>query len=397
MVKIFAQTDKTFTSNGDVVIKPLKAVVHKQDNADYYLDLECGLQYSGWMVEGNIIVADTPQGEQPFRITNPQKDKSKITVKAWHVFFDSKNYLIADSYVVDKNCNDALIHLNSATEPQSEFTVGSNIATVDSYRCTRESLYTAFMTVLERWGGHLVRDKFNVQILSAIGQDRGITIQYKKNLKEITVSENWDNVVTKILPVGKDGILLNGVNPSESIYIVSSTQYSIPYTKTVSFEQDIEQEEGQSEEAYHTLLVNDLRSQATSYLAQNCVPQVNYTLNAHIDRIIDIGDTIRVNDERLGINLMTDVISYDWDCLTQRYTQVEFGNFRKTLSGLLPSIRNNISNTVNMAVSGKQNTLVSGLNIKTVNSQSLLGDGNLVVGGSVDNITNSDIDRIISS
>ncbi len=26
--------------------------------------------------------------EQPFRITNPHKTKSKITVKAWHVFFE---------------------------------------------------------------------------------------------------------------------------------------------------------------------------------------------------------------------------------------------------------------------------------------------------------------------
>ena len=127
MIKIFSTTDKIFSSNGDVVLQPFKAKVHKEDNGDYYLDLVTDLKYSDYLLTGNIVVANTPQGEQAFRITNPQKTNTKITVKAWHVFYDSKNYLIADSYVLDKNCNDALDHLNSATEPQSEFQTLSDI------------------------------------------------------------------------------------------------------------------------------------------------------------------------------------------------------------------------------------------------------------------------------
>ena len=32
MIKIFGSTDKDFTSNGDVVLQPLRAKVHKEDN-----------------------------------------------------------------------------------------------------------------------------------------------------------------------------------------------------------------------------------------------------------------------------------------------------------------------------------------------------------------------------
>ena len=32
MIEIFSPTDRTFTSNGDVVLQPLKAKVHKEDN-----------------------------------------------------------------------------------------------------------------------------------------------------------------------------------------------------------------------------------------------------------------------------------------------------------------------------------------------------------------------------
>ena len=34
MIKLYGQTDTTFTNNGDVVILPLKASVHKEDNGE---------------------------------------------------------------------------------------------------------------------------------------------------------------------------------------------------------------------------------------------------------------------------------------------------------------------------------------------------------------------------
>ena len=44
MIKIFSPTDKMFSSNGDIVLRPLKAKVHKEDNGDYYLDVTAGLE-----------------------------------------------------------------------------------------------------------------------------------------------------------------------------------------------------------------------------------------------------------------------------------------------------------------------------------------------------------------
>ena len=108
MIKLFGTQDKTFATNGDVILHPLKAKVHKEDNGAFYLDLETDISYVPVLTANRIIVAPTPQGDQAFRITNPQKTKNKVVIKAYHVFYDTKNYLIADSYVVDKNCNDAI-------------------------------------------------------------------------------------------------------------------------------------------------------------------------------------------------------------------------------------------------------------------------------------------------
>lgn len=382
MIKVFSQTDTSFASNGDVVLKPLKAKVHKKDNADYYLDLETGLEYVDSFVEGNIVVAPTPQGDQAFRIGNVQKTKSKLTSKCNHVFYDSKNYLIADSYVVDKTCNDALDHLNSATEPQSEFTTISDVGTVDSYRCVRKSLYEAIMTVISRWGGHLVRDNFQIEIRASIGQDNGVTVQYKKNLKDITCVENWDNVVTKLLPVGKDGILLNALDSSASIYVTSEIQYDLPYTKTVSFTQDdINQEDYASEQAYQQALVDDLMMQAITYLETNSVPQVNYTLKANLEKITDVGDTVEVIDERLGINMMTNVIAYDYDCILGQYTEIEFGNFKNTLSGLVGNITASVSQAVDNQVQGISASMNEQLQEATDSIMGVMGDSYVIYDG----------------
>lgn len=358
MIKVFKKTDKDFSSNGDVVLRATKAKLHKEDNGDYYITIETGIEYSDYLINGNLIVVDTPQGEQAFRISNPSKTGKKITIKAWHVFYDSENYLIADSYVVDMNCNNALDHLNRATEPSSEFTTLSDVTTVDSYRCVRKSLYEAIQTVIERWGGHLVRDNFNIQIRQTIGNDNGVTVRYKKNLKELTYEENWDSVVTKLLPVGKDGLLLNDQDANASIYVESAKQYEIPYTKKVSFSQDSINEEDyktsdgkEDTAAYHKALVEDLRTQAQAYVDTNCVPKVNYTLKANVEKLTDIGDTIEVIDERLGLDLLTNVIGFEYDLILEKYTEIEFGNFKQTLSNFASSITSQAQSTAKKTVS----------------------------------------------
>lgn len=347
MIRLFSSNDKIFTSNGDAVIKPFKAKVHKEDNGDYYLDLETSLDYVDYLIEGNIVVASTPQGEQAFRITNVEQTRKKISAKCYHVFYDSNNYLIADSYVVDKNCNDALDHLNSATDNASPFTTLSDVTTINSFRCVRKSLYEAIQTVLERWGGHLVRDNFAIAIKDKIGQDNGVVVRYAKNLKEINCEYNCDDVVTKLMPVGKDGILL------DEKYVYSDTQYDIPYTKCVSFEQNgIDEEDYKdvdgnlNESAYKNALMDDLRAQAQDYVNSNCKPSVNYKLKANLEKITDVGDTIVVKDERLGLDITTNVIAYDYDCILERYTELEFGNFKQKLSNLVDSITNSTQQAI---------------------------------------------------
>lgn len=375
MLKVFSPTDTVFTSNGDAVIQALRAVIKKVDNGDFYLELECGLEYLEYIKPNNIIVANTPQGEQAFRVRIVENTRTKIKAKALHVYYDSDNYLIADSYVVNKNCNDALDHLNNATDTVSPFTTLSDVTTVTSFRCVRQSLNEAVTTVLERWGGHLVRDNFNLQIREAIGQDNGVTIQYRKNLKEISVNYDWSGVCTKLLPVGKDGFTL------DSLYVYSETQYDQVYTKTVSFEQDIDRANYSDDEHYYAALRDDLTIQAEKYLAISQYPAVNYTLNANMDKITDIGDTVVVYDERLGVTLTANVLSFEYDCILGEYITIEFGTLSANLSNLLNNVTKQIDTTVNISSQAQSVQLAEALAESEAKILGIMGSSYVIYNG----------------
>lgn len=346
MIRVFGATDTEYTTNGDGVIIPIKARVKNNDNGDFYFEMTCGAEYNNLIEANNILVVNTPQGDQAFRIRDITKNKNRLEVKAWHLYYDSNNYLIADSYAVDMTAKQALEHFNSATDNTSPFTMDSNILTINNQRIVRGSLNEAVTAVIERWGGHLRRDNFNIIVDGTIGQDHGITIEYKKNLQEMTATYDWSGVCTKCLPVGKDGLLL------DELYVYSTTQYSIPFTKSVTFEQEIEREDYPDEESYILALQNDLRSKATDYLAGACTPSVNYTLKGKPEKVADIGDIIEVKDSRIGVDVMTSVISYEYDAIQDKYIELEFGNFTPSLNGLFGNIKTETNLQISTATQG---------------------------------------------
>lgn len=362
MIKVFNAYERVFTSNGEKIIQPRKAVILKEDNGDYELELEAGIAYKDYIVKDKIIVCDTPWGAQGFRVNNPIKKGDKITCTCKHLFYDTADYLIADANVVDKNCNDALDHLNNACDAVTPFVTLSDVQQINSARVVRKSLEQAISVLLEEWGGHLIRDNFNISIRQQIGQDNGVTLRYGKNIQDIQVKEDWSKVVTKLLPVGKDGLTLSDLYISTADLSPSEANYGIiydkPYTKTVSFSQDLPEDEYKvdgelDEEAYNTALLQDLKDQAIAYIRANCVPSVNYTVKANIDKITDVGDVIEVYDERLNLNLLTNVISVKYDCIQNRYIEVNFGNFSNKLKNLVTTVTNSTKSEIKETVNNE--------------------------------------------
>lgn len=382
MIRVFGAADRDFRSNGEIVVKPFAARVTKEDNGEFYLELEAGVEYSRWLTANNIIVANTPSGDQPFRIGSPQKTRDRIIVHADHVFYDSANLVIQDSRPTGKTCAQALAVLNAAAEPSTPFTTGGHTDGTNTYYCIRTSLHDAVIEVLNRWGGHLVRDGFNIRIDETIGSDNGVVVRYGKNLREIECVEDWSNVVTKLMPVGNDGVML------PEVWLTADVQYDIPYAKCITFSQNIDSEDYKGddgeidEEAYHAALREDLRNVATAYLNANKHPLVSYTLSADVDRVYDVGDVIEVVDERLGIDLLTNVTRYEYDCILGRFESIEFGTIMPGLGGLLDDISASTSSQITASTDTMKSQIDAAVNAEAARVNGILSGGDVTFNGS---------------
>ena len=344
MIRVYDATERYFANNGKKVLHPLFAEITKVDNSDYYLEIEDVLENSEYYQKGLIITVPTPwnKDDQGFRCDNPIIKNNRIICKAWHLSYDSKNYIINSDSAVEKTCNDALNHYNDNTDAQSPFIVGSDIK--DKTATTimeRKSLFDVFTELISAdiYGGHWYRDNFTFKIQSRVGQDRGVVLAYNKNITDIKVEENWDNVCTKLLPYATDGDLTITLNPP---YVeLDESLYDIPFTKTLQFEHNLDKDGFDSEADFISAVKQWLYAESVNYLNANKVPKVNYSVSARLDNLTDVDDDILVKHPMLAkrdIVIPTNVISLKYDVISERYTSIEFGNFKKEIKNLQQEI-----------------------------------------------------------
>lgn len=381
MIRVYDATERLFNHNGIKALHPLFAEITKIDNGDYYIELEDTLENLEYYQKGLIIRASTPWGNQGFRCDNPIIKNNRVTCKAWHLTYDAKNYLIKDSYAVDKNCNDALNYFNDNTDITSPFDVSSDITEITSTRVVRQTLFNVFERFIsaDKYGGHWVRDNFSFGIKASVGQDRGVVLAYQKNISDIEVSENWDNVCTKILPYTTDGDV--AIELDETYVELSEDLYDIPYSQTVKFENIYKKEDFATREEFLTATKEWLKAQADAYLDVNKVPLVNYSISAEISNVSDIGDLIYVKHPKVNVNITTNVISIKYDVLKGKYTKIEFGNFKKEIKNFRQEIVEEVGKDTNTKVNETKNLLEQELSDATDKINSVLGNSYVIYDG----------------
>jgi phage minor structural protein len=374
MVRVYDATERLFNHNGIKALHPIFAEITKVDNGDYYIELEDTLENLEYYQKGMIVRTDTPWGMQGFRCDNPLVKNNRISCKAWHLTYDTKNYLIKDSNAVDKNCNDALNHFNDNTDIPSPFTVSSDITLLVSTRAVRTSLFEIFERFIstDKYGGHWSRDNFNFGIKANVGQDRGVVLAYQKNITDIQVNENWDDVCTKILPYTTDGE--KAIELDEVYVELTEKLYDVPYSQNIKFENPYKKDDFATEEEFINTTKQWLKEQAIDYLYRNKLPKVNYTISAELENVSDIGDLIYVKHPRVKVNLTTNVISVKYDVIKKKYTAIEFGNFKKEIKNLKQDIIAEVEKETDAKVNDTKNLLEKELADVTEKFNSVLGN-----------------------
>lgn len=336
MITIHEKTAKTFDTFGLGALVPSHCVVEEELNGAYELELKHPYDDGGkWkrIERGRILCASTPRGMQPFRIYYVKPTMKEIAVNARHIFYD----------LLDNQCEPishsgtataALAAMQTAFAYPMPFSFDTDISLTGTLATGRMNPVQALLSdddevtsFVKGYGGELLRDGFRVSVKAALGQDKGVSIRYGKNLVGLEVTEDESEVKTRIVCYGK-----NGSATLDSPHI---NDYIYPKIHTLT-------EENKS--------ISEVQAEAQKLLDEGCdIPSINikadfvalektveYREYAVLEEVF-LGDMVTVINTKMDFRKQAKVISYEWDCLLEQYNDVELGDFIPTLAASVTS------------------------------------------------------------
>ena len=155
MIKIFNENDSDFTSNGNVVIDPIKCKeIRKKSLNGWYIECEIDVKYKEYIANGKLVVIKSKSklNPQAFRICDGFTINNKrIFFTAEHVMFDARNYFLLDVRPTNLGGSAAISYINERTDTISPFTVSSNVAATSTAYFIRKTLLEAWEVMEEKW------------------------------------------------------------------------------------------------------------------------------------------------------------------------------------------------------------------------------------------------------
>lgn len=370
MITLYKPNETDFTHNGIGVLDKhiYSATVEEELNGLFVFNFNYPLFASyGTKIDGmSIIKVPTPDGDQLFRVVTPKVSMGEIKAVCYHIFYDLTENLIEDIFIQPTNGSAAMARLSSGCQYKHPFTFYSDVTNISTARIVRKNPVEAMLdtsqdnSFVNRWGGELKRDNFDVKMLKSRGANRGVVIRHKKDLLGYEGSVDWKSPTTRIMPQGFDGLLL----PEKYVDSPLIHKYPYPRIRVIEFNH-IKAAIGKNandedalplEEAYKRL-----RQAAKDMFDIQMVDQPKATYKVEFQELsqteeykeykilqrVWMGDIVTVKHEEDGIDIQAKVIAYKYDPIKKEYINVTIGNFKESftdVTGKVDQIQQDLSN-----------------------------------------------------
>jgi phage minor structural protein len=326
----------TFEYNGYGILRDFisNPIITEVLNGDYILEFEYAK--SGWLqeylIEENIIKAPNNGSDQLFRIYFTSKTLKGVRVLAKHVAFDLNDNFLEDVRPENLNAEDALNYVLERTNFVHGFTGWSDIETLATAYYIRRNFNDIFFNAdnsfIKTWGGEFQFDNLTIKLYEHRGSDNGLSIRYGKNLTGINIDLDFSTVVTRIMPIGNNGLLL------PELYVDSDyiDIYHSPVIKTLDVSVG-EDEETTLEQAYEIMRETAQKEFTNGIDLPTTTARIDFIELSKVKEYEDyaslesvsLGDTIHVYVPQLNVDTNVRVTKTEYDCLKERFTKVELG------------------------------------------------------------------------
>lgn len=347
---LFERNETEYLNNGiGRLSDAVSCIVEENLNGSYELMMKYPLegQHFSEITEDRIILAEPYENGtwQPFRIYKVSRPlNGTVTIYAEHISY-LLNKIVVMPYTAT-SCAQALSKINANVANTCPFTFTTDKTTngnftVDYPRAVRGLLGGESGSILDVYGkGEYQFDRFNVYLHLNRGNDKGVTLRYGKNITDMVRDSDIQNVYTGIVPYWQ--------NEEQTVTLPEKVVYS-DYRHSFAYDIIIPVDFSANFENPPT--VEQLRSAAHSYVVRNEGWKIaenikvsfatlwqtqEYKNIANIERV-QMGDTVHVYYEALGVDAAAEVIRTKYNCLLERYIEIELGTKRNTLSQAISS------------------------------------------------------------
>ena len=351
MIQIYKPTNTTYTANGDAVLMPIECTLSQEINGAWTLNLTHPVDDEDrWklITEGAVVKAPAPNGDQLYRLITVDKTDTQITATGQPIFMDAAG----DCFLVDVRPTNATGQqaLEAMTAPNNKYSASSNITKTATAYYQFKNLIEAICgdddnSFLNRWGGEVYYDNFEVIVNTRIGEDNGLEIRYGKNIPVDGFSQNVDisGVVTRIYPKSYNGYTMTNNGYVDSPLINS---YPTIHAVTMTFD-DVKMAADATEgDEENGVIICDTQAELDAALTQRCNEQYAAGVDAPVVTIdcdmvqlenteayadvkglvsAGLGDDVRCINNHLGITTTARVVALEWDCALKRVNHVTIG------------------------------------------------------------------------
>ena len=350
MIILYEYTETAFTNNGLGCLNDATSCVVKETlNSEYELEMEYpvnGIHYSDIQLRRIIFAKPNSYDQaQPFRIYSISKPIGGIvTVNAEHISYDMSGLPVRGAlenyawYV-----NDVFEHIRNNSVYPCPFTFSSDITEEKkSINLSKPRSVKAFLGtddgLLSLFGGEWEFDRYNAILHKKRGQNRGVSIEYGKNLTDVTQDEACSEMYTAVYPYyyqEDDGLQ----RLDDDVIKILDTTYKNVYVLDLSSEFDEMPTQDQ------------LREKAQEYINDNKLGEPKVSLKVSfiknpevIEALHDVrlGDTVSVKFIKIGVDTTSRCISYEFNVLTEQYNSIELGEPTKTIVDTMTSTSSKI-------------------------------------------------------
>ena len=209
-------------------------------------------------------------------------------------------------------------------------------------------------SVIDLWGGEFEFDNFNVIHHQGRGENRGVIIEYGKNLTSLEEDGDISGIYTAILPYAvttdaNDNEVV--ITLSEQVLPITDSTLVHPKTLIKDFTDFFDTDEAFTEE--------NLRAKAQTYLENNPLGTETPTIKVSFEPLwkqaeysallerVCLCDRVTIRHAILGVTATAKVISTVYNTLAEKYVSITLGSAKSTLLNTISENKSAIDSATN--------------------------------------------------